>query len=129
MSIIGADIGMMMLYEGNQAGFDLLKVSSVRLCSVMLQGMLSKIVALWEAMYVPLIHRSRFYLAFRGKELFFFDSELRRLRWLQSEIGNPEDPNPLIAQKAKRALARSARKLDVCPLTLPLFWHASRTAR
>ena len=75
--------------------------------------MLSKIVALWEALHVPLIHRSRFYLAFRGRELFYFEAELRRLTWLQSEMGSPEDPNPLAAQKAKRALARSARKLDV----------------
>lgn len=77
--------------------------------------MLSKIVGLWEALYVPLIHRSRFYLAFRGRELFYFEAELRRLTWLQSEIGNPEDPNPSIAKEAKRALTRNLRKLDVSP--------------
>lgn len=78
--------------------------------------MLSKIVALWEALHVPLIHRSRFYLAFRGRELFYFEAELRRLSWLQSEIGSPDDPNPALAQKAKKALARNMRKLDVCCL-------------
>lgn len=83
------------------------------LSHILPQGMLSKIVALWEALHVPLIHRSRFYLAFRGRELFYFEAELRRLTWLQSEIGSPEDSNPVAAQKAKRALARSARKLDV----------------
>ena len=82
--------------------------------------MLSKIVALWETLHVPLIHRSRFYLAFRGRELFYFEAELRRLTWLQSEMGSPEDPNPVAAQRAKRALARSARKLDVsCSSSLP----------
>jgi hypothetical protein len=77
--------------------------------------MMTKIVALWDALHVPLIHRSRFYLAFRGREIFYFEAECRRLTWLQSEIGSPEDPNPLVAQKAKRLLARNMRKLDVRP--------------
>lgn len=75
--------------------------------------MLPKIMELWEALHVPLIHRSRFFLAFRGREAFYFETEKRRLAWLQSEIGDPEDRNPLKAQKAKRALARNFRKLDV----------------
>ena len=78
-----------------------------------LQNLLPKIVELWHKLHVPLIHRSRFYLAFRGREVFYFEAEKRRLTWLQSEMGNPEDADPLAKQAAKRALARNLRKLDV----------------
>ena len=70
---------------------------------------------LWHKLHVPLIHRSRFYLAFRGREVFYFEAEKRRLTWLQSEMGNPEGADPLAKQAAKRALARNLRKLDVIP--------------
>lgn len=92
---------------------------------------MSKIVALWDALHVPLIHRSRFYLAFRGREMFYFEAECRRLTWLQSEIGSPEDSHPHVAQKAKRLLARNLRKLDVStplPLT-PSFSHSGIPSR
>lgn len=80
-----------------------------------MQVMLPRIAMAWESLHVPLIHRSRFYLAFRGREAFYFEAEQRRLAWLQSEIGNPEDPDGAKAQKARRALARNQRKLDVRP--------------
>lgn len=86
-----------------------------------MQSMLPKIMALWDALHVPLIHRSRFYLAFRGREAFYFETEKRRLAWLQSEMGDPEDRNPLNAQRAKRALARNFRKLDVRPICTKLL--------
>lgn len=38
-----------------------------------LQSMLPKIVDLWEELHVPLSRRSRFYLAFRGGELFYYE--------------------------------------------------------
>ena len=40
----------------------------------MLQTLLPKIVELWERLHVPLLHRSRFYLAFRGRETFYFEA-------------------------------------------------------
>ena len=85
----------------------------------LLQNLLPKIVELWHKLHVPLIHRSRFYLAFRGREVFYFEAEKRRLAWLQSEMGNPEGSDPMAKQAAKRALARNLRKLDVIPPCWP----------
>jgi hypothetical protein len=40
---------------------------------VLLQTLLPKIVELWERLHVPLVHRSRFFLAFRGRETFYYE--------------------------------------------------------
>lgn len=37
------------------------------------QTLLPKIVELWELLHVPLVHRSRFFLAFRGRETFYYE--------------------------------------------------------
>ena len=37
------------------------------------QTLLPKIVELWERLHVPLVHRSRFFLAFRGRETFYYE--------------------------------------------------------
>lgn len=50
-----------------------------------LQELLPRIVALWHALHVPLVHRSRFYLAFQGREAFYFESEHRRLVYLAGQ--------------------------------------------
>lgn len=38
-----------------------------------LQTLLAKIVALWDRLHVPLMHRSRFFLSFRGREIFYYE--------------------------------------------------------
>jgi hypothetical protein len=43
-------------------------------------------VALWEELYVPLVYRSRFYLAFRGREVFYYEVEHRRLEWKKAAM-------------------------------------------
>jgi hypothetical protein len=48
--------------------------------------LLSKIVALWEELYVPLAYRSRFFLSFRGREVFYYEVEARRLEWKRSQM-------------------------------------------
>lgn len=78
-----------------------------------MQGLLQRIVSLWEELHIPLMHRSRFYLAFRGREMFYFDAEKRRLEYLKNKMGNPEDPNPALAQKARREYGKQIRKLEV----------------
>jgi hypothetical protein len=35
---------------------------------------------------VPLLHRSQFYLGFRGRETFYWDAEHRRLTWLHASL-------------------------------------------
>ena len=58
-----------------------------------LQELLPRIVALWHALHVPLVHRSRFYLAFQGREAFYFESEHRRLVYLAGQ--SSVDPGEL----------------------------------
>ena len=47
---------------------------------------LPKIVRMWRELRVPLLHRSQFLLAFRGRETFYFEAEHRRLTWLKSSL-------------------------------------------
>jgi hypothetical protein len=47
---------------------------------------LPKITRLWLLLHIPLLHRSRFYLGFRGRETFYWDAEHRRLAWLHSTL-------------------------------------------
>ena len=56
---------------------------------------LPKIVKLWRELHVPLLHRSQFLIAFRGRETFYYEAEHRRLTWLKSTLmhegWNPQD--------------------------------------
>jgi hypothetical protein len=49
-------------------------------------SLLPKIVALWDELYVPLVYRSRFFLCFRGREVFYYEVEARRLEWKRSQM-------------------------------------------
>jgi hypothetical protein len=93
------------------------------------QVLLPKIAELWDTLHVPLLYRSRFFLAFRGRETFYFEAEHRRLTWLRSETGSPDDGSPEAARAAQRRLGRAHRMLDVrfwIPRSLKLwlvdFW-------
>lgn len=57
-------------------------------------SLLPKIVALWDELYVPLVYRSRFYLSFRGREVFYYEVEARRLEWKRSQMlaGAADEP-------------------------------------
>lgn len=85
------------------------------------QTLLFKIVVLWDALHVPLIHRSRFYLAFRGRELFYFEAEHRRLSHLQGQL-LPEEESPGTGKQARRKLESAQRRLEVC------LWCAAERA-
>lgn len=52
-----------------------------------------QILELWDACYVSIIHRTQFYLLFKGDQAdqIYMEVELRRLTWLQqhlAELGN-----------------------------------------
>lgn len=52
-----------------------------------------QIIELWDVCYVSIIHRTQFYLLFKGDpaDQIYMEVELRRLSWLQqhlSELGN-----------------------------------------
>ena len=58
-------------------------------CNIMqfcVQTLLPRIVQLWEGLQVPLVHRSRFFLAFRGRETFYYEAEHRRLIHQQTQV-------------------------------------------
>jgi hypothetical protein len=54
-----------------------------------MQTLLPRIVQLWEDLQVPLVHRSRFYLAFKGRETFYYEAEHRRLIHQQTQVQSP----------------------------------------
>lgn len=60
-------------------------------------SLLPKIVALWDELYVPLVYRSRFFLCFRGREVFYYEVEARRLEWKRSQMlqGALDEPTML----------------------------------
>lgn len=52
-----------------------------------------QIIELWDVCYVSIIHRTQFYLLFKGDsaDQIYMEVELRRLNWLQqhlAEVGN-----------------------------------------
>ena len=57
-----------------------------------MQTLLPRIVQLWEDLQVPLVHRSRFYLAFKGRETFYYEAEHRRLIHQQTPVRPPPPP-------------------------------------
>ena len=84
---------------------------------------LPKILRLWSLLNIPLLHRSQFYLGFRGRETFYWDAEHRRLAWLQSSFKAAKHDAKLLARHplagAADALAREradlARRLRSLP--------------
>ena len=81
----------------------------------MAQILLPKIVALWEELFVPLVHRSRWFLAFRGSEVFYYETEHRRLQHLRTVMGvsSADDGSPESKQSAEKFLEKAQRKLEV----------------
>lgn len=67
--------------------------------------LMPQIIRLWEELYVPLAYRSRFYLAFRGRELFYYEVEFRRLEWKRSHMHQSDGGG-------SQELDRAARHLD-----------------
>ena len=57
-----------------------------QVCVCVVQTLLPRIVQLWQDLHVPLVHRSRFYLAFRGRETFYYEAEHRRLIHQQTQV-------------------------------------------
>ncbi|GMH45810.1 hypothetical protein BSKO_13773 [Bryopsis sp. KO-2023] len=50
------------------------------------ETLLPKIVKLWSELYIPLSRRSRFLMLFRGREIFYYEMEHRRLVWERSQL-------------------------------------------
>ncbi|KAK4844775.1 hypothetical protein QYF36_024310 [Acer negundo] len=74
-----------------------------------------QIIELWDVCYVSIIHRTQFYLLFKGDpaDQIYMEVELRRLSWLQqhlAELGNAS-PAPHVGGEPTISLASSIRAL------------------
>ncbi|KAJ7970347.1 Kinesin-like protein [Quillaja saponaria] len=75
-----------------------------------------QIIELWDVCYVSIIHRTQFYLLFKGDpaDQIYMEVELRRLTWLQehlAQLGNASpahvgDEQPISLSSSRRALRR-----------------------
>ena len=74
--------------------------------------LLPKIILLWDELMVPLVHRSRFYQAFRGRELFYYEAEFRRLEHSAKLIraGTPEEEGDAPDEAAVKEAAKRKQK-------------------
>ncbi|XP_022765764.1 kinesin-like protein NACK1 [Durio zibethinus] len=73
-----------------------------------------QIIELWDVCYVSIIHRTQFYLLFRGDpaDEIYMEVELRRLNWLQqhfTELGNASPA--LVGDEPTVSLSSSIRAL------------------
>ncbi|KAH9778806.1 kinesin-like protein KIN-7A [Citrus sinensis] len=74
-----------------------------------------QIIELWDVCFVSIIHRTQFYLLFKGDpaDQIYMEVELRRLTWLQqhlSELGNAS-PLPVAGGEPTISLSSSIRAL------------------
>ncbi|CAM8981113.1 unnamed protein product [Rhodiola kirilowii] len=74
-----------------------------------------QIIELWDVCYISIIHRTQFYLLFKGEpaDQIYMEVELRRLTWLQqhlAEIGNAS-PAPTAGDEPTISLNSSLRAL------------------
>lgn len=55
-----------------------------------------QIIELWDVCYVSIIHRTQFYLLFKGDtaDQIYMEVELRRLTWLQQHLAENGDATP-----------------------------------
>lgn len=68
----------------------------------------------WEQLHVSLLHRSKFFVAFKGRETFFYEAEHRRLVWLRDQLGLvAEEDDPAVSFNARKGLEKAKRKLEV----------------
>ncbi|XP_050379145.1 kinesin-like protein NACK1 [Argentina anserina] len=75
-----------------------------------------QIIELWDLCYVSIIHRTQFYLLFKGDpaDQIYVEVELRRLTWLQehlAELGNASPAPPHVGDEPAVSLSSSIRAL------------------
>jgi centromeric protein E len=57
---------------------------------------MQQIMQLWDLCHVSIIHRTQFYLLFRGDraDQIYIEVEIRRLTWLQQHFSEDDDASP-----------------------------------
>ncbi|XP_017974088.1 PREDICTED: kinesin-like protein NACK1 [Theobroma cacao] len=73
-----------------------------------------QIIELWDVCYVSIIHRTQFYLLFKGDpaDQIYMEVELRRLNWLQQHFAELGNASPaLVGDEPSVSLSSSIRAL------------------
>ncbi|EOY21098.1 ATP binding microtubule motor family protein isoform 1 [Theobroma cacao] len=73
-----------------------------------------QIIELWDVCYVSIIHRTQFYLLFKGDpaDQIYMEVELRRLNWLQQHFAELGNASPaLVGDESSVSLSSSIRAL------------------
>ncbi|KAG0498591.1 hypothetical protein HPP92_002901 [Vanilla planifolia] len=75
---------------------------------------MQQIVQLWDICHVSLIHRTQFYLLFRGDpaDQIYIEVELRRLNWLQQHLTSVSNASPArVGDDSSISLSSSIKSL------------------
>jgi len=75
------------------------------------RNLMPRIMRLWDDLHVPLVHRARFVLSFRGRETFYFEGEHRRLEWMVSRLDPGSGARTRDLKAAQKELVRARREL------------------
>lgn len=70
---------------------------------------MQQIIQLWDVCHVSIIHRTQFYLLFRGDpaDQIYIEVEVRRLTWLQQHFAEVGNASP--AQMGDESISLSSR--------------------
>ncbi|XP_038724431.1 kinesin-like protein NACK1 [Tripterygium wilfordii] len=78
------------------------------------KGQRQQIIELWDACYVSIIHRTQFYLLFKGDpaDQIYMEVELRRLTWLEQHLAELGNASPAhVGDEPTISLSSSIRAL------------------
>ncbi|KAL9243427.1 hypothetical protein vseg_017317 [Gypsophila vaccaria] len=77
-----------------------------------------QIIELWDSCYVSIIHRTQFYLLFKGDpaDQIYFEVELRRLTWLQQHLEETGNASPAAHGSDEPTISISSRLYFYFPL-------------
>lgn len=84
-----------------------------------------QIIELWDVCFVSIIHRTQFYLLFKGDpaDQIYMEVELRRLTWLQQHLSELGNASPLPVAGGEPTISLSSRFLST------LAWKTYRIGK
>lgn len=136
--------------EANEvAGYDIendenrteIQEESTAAWNVIFREQRQQIIEFWDVCHVSIIHRTQFYLLFKGDpaDQIYMEVELRRLTWLQqhlAELGNAsparfgDEPTISLASRLIYCLLRLLSEICICfAISKQLFYKHRNSAR
>lgn len=92
----------MELEEANEASTDdeaeIVDKSSPMPWNMVFEEQRKDLIMLWHVCHVSIVHRTQFYLLFRGdaSDQIYMEVELRRLRWLEQHLDDLGNASPAL---------------------------------